>query len=44
MVVLVPALALLASSCSRGVATDLIFSVASVFAPDKTATGWEEIT
>ncbi len=27
-----------------GVATDLIFSVASVFAADKTAAGWEEIT
>lgn len=27
-----------------GVATDLIFSVASVFAADKTASGWEEIT
>ena len=27
-----------------GVATDLIFSVASVFATDKTASGWEEIT
>ena len=27
-----------------GVATDVIFSVASVFAADKTASGWEEIT
>jgi hypothetical protein len=27
-----------------GAATDLIFSVASVFAADKTASGWEEIT
>jgi hypothetical protein len=27
-----------------GVATDLIFSVASVFAADKTADGWEEIS
>jgi hypothetical protein len=27
-----------------GVATGLIFSVASVFAADKAADGWEEIT